>query len=242
MLWNNIKAWGNEPGFYKFSGKIWPFFAVLAFLSLSYGTYAGLCLAPADYQQGDAFRIMYVHVPSAILSLSIYTIIGINSIIYLIWRIKIADLIAANSASIGTSFTFLALITGAIWGKPMWGTWWVWDARLTSELLLLFLYLGYLGLRQALMNPQLAAKASALLAIVGLLDVPIVHYSVVWWHTLHQGATLTQFKKPTIALSMLYPLLSMLLGFFCFYITIVLLKCRLYLQKHSPTKRWMQRA
>jgi heme exporter protein C len=193
---------------------------------MAYGLMGAFFLAPSDYQQGEAFRIMYVHVPSSFMSLLIYTIIGLQSLVFLIWRIKLSDMVAAASCSIGATFTLIALVTGALWGKPMWGTWWVWDARLTSELILLFLYMGYGGLREAIPNPQKAAKLSAILAVVGLVDIPIIHFSVEWFNTLHQGATLSKFAKPSIAPSMLYPLMVMCVGFFLFYLCVLLLRVR----------------
>jgi heme exporter protein C len=155
------------------------------------------------------------------MSLLIYTIIGLQSLVFLIWRIKLSDMVAAASCSIGATFTLIALVTGALWGKPMWGTWWVWDARLTSELILLFLYMGYGGLREAIPNPQKAAKLSAILAVVGLVDIPIIHFSVEWFNTLHQGATLSKFAKPSIAPSMLYPLMVMCVGFLVLSLCII---------------------
>jgi len=183
--------------------------------------------APADYQQGEAFRILYVHVPAAALSLMVYVVMALAAAVYSIWKVKLADSVALVSAPIGATFTALALITGAIWGKPMWGTGWIWDARLTSELILLLLYLGYIGLRGAIPQPARAAQASGILAWIGLVDIPIIHYSVTWWHTLHQGPTLFQLHKPSIAAGMLYPLLVLLLAFFMYYLT--LLTCRLRL-------------
>lgn len=212
--------------FFISAGFFWPGIMILALVCIVYGLLGGLFLSPPDYQQGDAFRIIYVHVPSSLMSLLIYTLMGIQSLIFLIWRIKLSDMLAKASCTIGTIFTIIALITGALWGKPMWGTWWVWDARLTSELILLFLYAGYQGLRNAIPNADKAAKLSAILAIMGLVDIPIIHFSVEWFNTLHQGATLSKFSKPSIAPAMLYPLLSMCFGFFLLYCSIVLLRVR----------------
>ena len=152
-------------------------------------------LAPTDYQQGDSYRIMFIHVPAAWMSLFIYIVMAGAGAIGLIWRMKLAEIIAISSAPIGASFTFLALVTGSIWGKPMWGTWWVWDARLTSELILLFLYLGVMALNNAIEDKRTAARATAMLAIVGVVNIPIIHYSVEWWNTLHQGPTVTKFDS-----------------------------------------------
>lgn len=207
---------------------------------LSYGLLAALFVAPVDYLQKEAVRIMYVHVPCAILSLTIYTIIGIASVVFLVWKIKLADIIAQVSASFGAAVTFLALITGALWGKPMWGTWWVWDARLTSELILLFLYFGYIGLRSAVNNKQIAAKLCAILAVVGLIDIPIIHYSVNWWHTLHQGASITKFAKPSIAMGMLYPLVAVIFAMYLLYIAITCLRARTEILWRERNAKWVK--
>jgi len=192
-----------------------------------------------DYQQGDAFRIIYLHVPAAVLSLGIYTVIFLCSLLFLVWRIKLADVIACASAPIGATYTGIALATGAIWGKPMWGTWWVWDARLTSELILLFLYFGYMGLRSAIREVNDAAKMGGLLALVGMVDIPIVHFSVDWWQTLHQGATLSKFAKPSMHLDMLYPLYGLIVGFGLCYVSLLLIRARILLLARERNTRWV---
>jgi len=207
----------SPPVFYGFAERLLPWLALASVALLGYGLVGGLALAPADYQQGEGFRIIYVHVPAAWMSLFIYSFMAFAAVITLIWRIKLAECVMTSCAPIGASFTALALVTGMLWGKPMWGTYWTWDARLTSELILLFLYLGVGGLQQAISDPRAAARACALLAVVGFVNVPIVHYSVEWWNTLHQGPTLTKFDKPSIDTSMLWPLLSMALGFMTFF-------------------------
>ena len=212
--------------FYHTTGKILPWFSTLSVLLFIYGLIGGLFLAPPDYQQGDAFRIIYIHVPSAFLSLLVYCVMAAAAAIGLIFRIKLADVIVIASAPLGAWFTALALISGSIWGKPMWGTWWVWDARLTSELILLFLYLGVIALRSAIPERDKAAKACAILLIVGIINIPIIHYSVYWWNTLHQGDTLRLFGPSLIAPSMLYPLLAMLGAFVFYYLSVMLLRAR----------------
>jgi heme exporter protein C len=207
---------------------------------LSYGLLAGLFIAPIDYQQKEAVRIMYVHVPCALLSLSVYTIIGVTSLIYLIWKIKIADVIAKVSAPFGAAVTFIALISGSLWGKPMWGTWWVWDARLTSELILLFLYLGYIGLRAAIHDQKIAANMAAILAVVGLIDIPIIHFSVNWWNTLHQGASITSFAKPSIDVAMLYPLMSTIIGLYMVCGALILLNARTEVLWRERGSKWVR--
>lgn len=238
--WMQWSYWLSPKYFYQFSGKLIPWFGMICMGLMVYGLWGGLLGAPKDYQQGDAFRMIYVHVPSAIFSLFIYTIIFANSVIYLIWRIKLADIIATASVLLGTIYTLIALITGAIWGKPMWGTWWIWDARLTSELILLFLYLGLMGLRSSIENTERAAKATAILAVVGMVDIPIIHFSVEWWNTLHQGATLSKLARPSIANEMLYPLLSMILAFFFFYITLLMVRVRSEILKRDWRMDWVR--
>ncbi len=224
---------------YKFSDLLAPYLAIAAMFFLSYGLLAGLFIAPVDAVQKEAMRIIYIHVPCAIISLSIYTIIGISSFIYLVWKIKAADIIAKASAPFGALITLLALLTGALWGKPMWGTWWVWDARLTSELILLFLYIGYIGLRNAIPEPRAQASLSAIVAVVGLVDIPIVHFSVDWWHTLHQGASITKFAKPSIDIGILYPLLSVILGMYLVYMLLVCLNIKYEILQRETNAKWI---
>jgi len=216
-----------------------PWLTVLLIVLLAYGLYGGLVLAPADYQQGDSFRIIYIHVPSAWMSLFVYVVMAISGAIGLIWHIKLAEIVSISSASIGAAFTFLALITGSLWGKPMWGTWWVWDARLTSELILLFLYLGVIGLYGAIEDKRTAARAVAILALVGVVNIPIIHYSVEWWNTLHQGATVTKFDKPSIHPDMLIPLLVMAVAFKVYYGIALLMRCRNELLQREQNNRWV---
>jgi heme exporter protein C len=226
--------------FYRFSEKILPLLWVLCLALLTYGLIGGLYLAPPDYQQKEAYRILYVHVPAAFLSLGIYSFLFLQSVIFLIWRIKIADVLAASSAGIGASFTLIALVTGAIWGKPMWGTYWVWDARLTSELILLFLYFGYIGLRSAVTDVNKAAKLSGILAIIGMVDIPIVHFSVNWWNTLHQGPSLSKFEKPDIAPEMLFPLIAMILCFSVFYLIILMMRSQKEILMRERHTEWVK--
>jgi heme exporter protein C len=204
------------------------------------GLYGGLILAPPDYQQGDSYRIIFIHVPSAWMSLFIYVVMAAAGVIGLVWRIKLAEVVAISSAPIGASFTFLALLTGSLWGKPMWGAWWVWDARLTSELILLFLYLGVISLYGAIEDKRVAGRAVAILALVGVVNIPIIHYSVEWWNTLHQGATIAKFDKPSIHMSMLVPLLLMALSFKLFYAAVVLMRARCEVLERERNSRWVQ--
>ena len=225
--------------FYNLAVLLTPWFAWLTVLLMIAGLYGGLVFAPADYQQGESFRIIYVHVPSAWMSLFIYIVMAVAGGVGLIWHIKIADVLAKSCAPMGASFTFLALATGSLWGKPMWGTWWVWDARLTSELILLFLYLGYMALQSAFEDRRVAARASAILALVGLVNIPIIHYSVEWWSTLHQGATVSKIAAPSIHIDMLIPLLIMALAFKAYFVTIVLLRSRTEILEYECHSTWV---
>lgn len=217
---------GSPPSFYALSGRLGPWVGGICLLLFAAGLYGGLILAPADYQQGESYRIIYIHVPAAWLSMFVYAVMAICSAISLIWRMKLADAVARASAPIGAVYTFLALVTGSLWGKPMWGTWWVWDARLTSELILLFLYLGYIALVSAFDDRRTGSRAGAVLALVGVVNLPIIHFSVEWWNTLHQGPTVTKFDQPSIALSMLIPLLLMALAFQFHYLWALLARVR----------------
>jgi len=204
-----------------------------------YGLYSGLILAPIDYEQGEAYRIIFVHVPAAWMSLFIYMVMAITGAIALIWRLKLAEIVMISCAPIGASFTFLALVTGSIWGKPMWNTWWVWDARLTSELLLLFLYFGVMALYNAIEDRRTAARAVAILALVGVVNIPVIHYSVEWWNTLHQGPTVTKFDKPSIHLSMLIPLLVMAVAFKLYFIGSLFMRVRTELLAREQKSKWV---
>lgn len=228
--------------FYVLAGRLLPWCAWLTVVFLAAGLLGGLVYAPADYQQGDGFRIIYAHVPAAWMSLLAYVVMALNSAVFLVWRIKAADVVVRASALAGASFTFLALVTGAIWGKPMWGTWWQWDARLTSELILLFLYLGYIGLVAALEDRRLASQAGALLVLVGSVNIPIIHYSVLWWNTLHQPASISLSAAPAIHVSMLVPLLFMAAAFLFFYCCMVLLNARTELLEQEKRSRWVKQA
>jgi heme exporter protein C len=219
--------------FDQLAGRLIPILAIFSLVFIIYGSVGGLRLAPPDYQQGDAFRIIYVHVPSAFLSLFIYLMMGFFAAIGLIFRIKLLDIFISGSVFLGAWFTFLALVTGCIWAKPMWGAWWVWDARLTSELILLFLYVGVLALRSAIPERRTAAQASAVLLILGLMNLPIIHYSVYWWNTLHQGSSIRLLGPSLIAPSMLHPLLAMIAAFIAYYLLIVLLHVRCEILAHE---------
>jgi len=202
--------------------------------------YLGLVIAPADYQQGDSFRIIYFHVPTAIWSMGAYTSMAICGMVGIVWQIKNAELAVYAIAPVGAAFTFLALVTGAVWGKPMWGAWWVWDARLTSELILLFLYLGVIALYNSFEDKRTAARAASILAIVGVVNVPIIHYSVEWWNTLHQGASITKFDKPSISPDMLWPLLLNIAGFLFILAAITCLRLANQILINDARRPWVK--
>lgn len=228
-MWYFINQLISPKKFIPLATILSPWLMGLFLITFSYGLVAGFILAPSDYLQGEAYRIIYLHVPAAFLSLTIYAIMAVAAFCGMIWRLNMAYLVMRESAPIGAAFTLLALITGSLWGKPMWGTWWLWDARLTSELILLFLYLGFLLFQSALVGRHNADKILSLIVLVGFLDIPIIHYSVYWWNTLHQGATIRLFAASSIDSRMLYPLLSMVLAFFIYYGYILFLRLRVKL-------------
>ena len=219
-----MHRFANPARFSRLSRALLPWCVGGALLTLGTGLYLGLFVAPPDYQQGETVRIMYVHVPSAWMAMFVYTCIAVASAVALIWRHPLADLAAKASSPLGAGFTFLALATGSLWGKPMWGTWWEWDARMTSVLILFFLYLGHMALINAFDDPQRGRRAAAVLALVGFVNVPIIKFSVDWWNTLHQPASVLRMDGPTIYADMLWPLLVMALGFKLFYVSLLLIR------------------
>ncbi len=239
-MFTNIHQMLALPKFYSFSGKLLPCLFLLTAGLFCYGIFGALFLAPADYLQGEGFRMIYVHVPSAYCSLAVYSIMAVAALLTVVWRIKLAQLIINACLPIGALFTFLALITGAIWGKPMWGTWWIWDARLTSELILLFWYLLVMGFQYAVPNKQNANLLTAILVLIGVVNLPIIHFSVIWWNTLHQGPTLTRFAMPAIDMQMLKPLLVMIAASFSYCMLILLLKLRSEILWQERNKQWVK--
>jgi heme exporter protein C len=226
--------------FYGLAGRLIPWLGAACLLFMLAGLYYGLIEAPPDYQQGDSYRIMFIHVPAAWMSMFVYVVMAGAGLIGLVWHIKLAEMIAISSATIGASFTFLALVTGSLWGKPMWGTWWVWDARLTSELILLFLYLGVIALYNAIDDKRTAARSTAILALVGVVNIPIIHFSVEWWNTLHQGSTVTKLGAPSIDISMLIPLLLMAVAFKLYYALVVLMRARCEVLERERNTQWVR--
>lgn len=239
-MYRFLVKFASPQQFYSLTRLFVPVFGWLSVVLFILGLAGGLFYAPPDYQQGESFRIIYVHVPSAWMSLFVYVVMAVAGAAGLIWKTKVADAVARSCAPLGASFTFLALVTGSLWGKPMWGAWWVWDARLTSELILLFLYLGYIALQSAIEDRRTGAKAGAVLALVGLVNIPIIHYSVIWWHTLHQGPTVSKLGAPSIDITMLIPLLIMTVAFMCYFTAIVLVRARCEILEQERNSSWVR--
>tara|TARA_Y100001954_G_C15714859_1_gene555001 strand:- start:228 stop:950 length:723 start_codon:yes stop_codon:yes gene_type:complete len=221
-----LHRFANPNNFLRFADITQPWLARLTILLAGIGLYQGLFNSPADYQQSESVRIMYVHVPAAWMAMFCYTSMALAAGIGLIWKHPLADIAAKATAPVGACFTFLALFTGALWGKPMWGTWWVWDARLTSMLILLFLYLGYIALINAFEDPTRGIRSSSILILIGFVNVPIIKFSVDWWNTLHQPASVIKMGGPSIDASMLWPLMLMATAYMTYYIWVVLIRIR----------------
>ncbi|MFY9178428.1 MAG: heme ABC transporter permease [Venatoribacter sp.] len=231
---------GSPKWFYEITDKWIPWLIALSIVGIVSGLVLGLLYAPVDYQQGNSYRIMYIHVPAAILAQSAYMMMAIAGAVFLIWKMKMAAWVAKVIAPIGASFCLIALLTGAIWGKPTWGTWWVWDARLTSMLLLLFLYFGAIAISQAMDSEEAGYKAAAILALVGLVNIPIIKYSVEWWNTLHQPATLKLTEKPSMHIDMLIPLLIMIATTYVFFALLVIWRTRNEILTNERKSKWVQ--
>jgi heme exporter protein C len=228
-----INRFANPARFMRLSARVLPWCGWSTITVLAVGIYLALVVAPPDYQQGEAVRIMYVHVPAAWMALSVYLFIALASGVALVWRHPLAEIAARAAAPIGAAFTFVCLTTGSLWGRPMWGTWWVWDARLTSVLVLFFLYLGYIALVNGFDDPTRGGRAGSISALVGVVNLPIIKFSVDWWNTLHQPASVLRLGKPTIALSMLVPLLVMAAGFMLLFGTLLMLRMRTALNERK---------
>jgi heme exporter protein C len=240
VAWQWFNRLGSPKWFYEKSGIWLPWIAVAAALIISVGIVWGLGFSPAEAKQGNSARIMYIHIPSAVVSLAGYYIMAISGAIGLIWRMKLSFMVMKSSALIGAVLTFIALFTGAVWGKPTWGTWWVWDGRITSMVVLLLLYLGVLALSNAYQNQETADKTSSILALVGMVNIPIIYKSVDWWNTLHQPASLKIIGKSKMDPSMLHPLLIMILGFYVFYVLVLLMRTRTEILKRESKTNWIK--
>ncbi len=240
MSWTWFHRFGSPPYFYRIAGSWAPWFLGIATILLLVGLYGGLVTAPVDYYQSEVYRIIYVHVPSSDLALMTYPSMAIAAAVGLIWRIKVAHAVAAACAPAGASFTVVSLVTGMIWGEPTWGTWWTWDPRLVSQLFVLFFFLGYIALRGAIEDRDRADRASAVLALVGVVNVPIVHYSVEWWNSLHQAPTLMRADGPSMPGSMLWPLLVMIAAFTFYFIALLLMRARAEVLRRERGGAWLR--
>lgn len=235
-MWKLLHQLAIPERLYRLCGSWLPWLSALTLLLLAVGLGWGFVYAPADYQQGESYRIMYLHVPMAMWSMGIYAMMAGAAFTGLIWQIKMADLALMALAPVGAGYTLIALVTGSAWGKPMWGTWWIWDARLTSELVLLFLYAGIIALWNAFDDRRLAGRAASILALIGVVNLPIIHYSVLWWNTLHQGST---HMQQTIDASMRMPLRLCILGFLCLVATLTLLRLRNLILWQERRRPWV---
>jgi heme exporter protein C len=225
--------------FYPLAGLLVPWFAAVAAVLAALSLYLGLLVAPTDATQGDAYRIIFIHVPAAWMSMLLYVVMAFWAAIGWAFNARLASIVARAIAPTGAMFTFLALWTGALWGRPTWGTWWVWDARLTSELILLFLYIGFMALQAAIDDPRRADKAGAVLALVGVINIPIIYFSVQWWSTLHQGASVSMKSAPSMAATMLIGMLIMALGFWMYSIAAVLARVRCVILERERNTEWV---
>ena len=239
-MWKWLHPYAKAETTYHLTGRLIPWFTYLTVILLSIGMVWALLFSPADYQQGDSFRIFYIHVPAATLSMSLYVGMAIAALCSIVWQLKLADASAAAIAPIGAVFTFISLVTGAAWGKPMWGTWWIWDARLTSQLILLFLFLGVIALHNAFEDKAVAGKAAGILTLVGVINIPIIKYSVEWWNTLHQGATVSKMGKPSMTLDMLWPFIFSYMGFIFLITVIACIRFRTEILARNSMRQWVR--
>ena len=236
----NWFKYSSPASFYPLAGKLTPWFFVTATLFALWGAYVSFFLAPTDAQQGEAYRIIFIHVPAAWMSMFIYIVMAFWAGIGLAFNTRLSSMAASALAPTGAIMTFVALWTGSLWGKPMWGTWWVWDARLTSELILLFLYFGFMSLQAAIDDPRRADKAGAVIALVGVINVPIIYFSVKWWNTLHQGASVSLTRSPTMAKTMLAGMLLMALAFWMYSIAVMLMRLRCIILERERNSDWVK--
>lgn len=235
----NWFKYSSPKMFYPLAGKLIPWFAVAAAMLTIIGMYVGFFMAPTDAQQGEGYRIIFLHVPASWMSMFIYLVMAFWAAVGLAFNNRLAAMMASALAPTGAMFTFLSLWTGALWGKPMWGTWWVWDARLTSELILLFLYIGFMALQSAVDEPRRADKAGAVLALVGVVNIPIIYFSVQWWSTLHQGASVSLTQAPSMAALMLIGMLLMALASWMYTVAIVLMRVRCIILEREQHAGWL---
>jgi heme exporter protein C len=235
----NWYKYASPAAFYPLAGKLIPWFAIPATVLFVVGLYVGFFVAPTDFQQGDAYRIMFIHVPAAWMGMLLYILLAFYAAIGWAFNARLASMMASSLAVTGAIFTLLSLVTGSFWGKPTWGTWWVWDARMTSTLILLFLYVGFISLQAAIDDQRRADRAGAVLAIVGVINVPIIYFSVRWWNTLHQGATIRILGKPSIAAPMLAAMLILLAACWLYSIAVVLVRVRCIILEREQNAAWI---
>ncbi|TCO77796.1 heme ABC transporter permease [Chromatocurvus halotolerans] len=240
-MWTLFHKFGSPPWLYRLSGSILRWLLPISLLALAMGVGWGLLFTAPDFRQGNSYRIIYIHVPAAVVALAGYYVMAIAGGISLIWKMKMADVAMHAAAPVGAALTFIALLTGAVWGKPTWGTWWVWDARITSMLILLFLYLGVMALYEAFDNKAAAARACAILSLVGTVNIPIIYKSVDWWYSLHQPASIKFTGESTIDPSMLYPLLLSIIAFYALFTCCLLANMRAEILQRERRTGWVQR-
>lgn len=239
-MWKFLHRLSSLKYYYEWSGKWVPWLLALTAVLMLVGLYWGLLVAPADYQQGESYRIIYVHVPSAWMSMFVYVVMAGAGFIAIVWRTKLSEIVVSECAVIGAMFTALALVTGMLWGKPTWGTYWQWDARMTSELILLFLYFGIIAVHSVIEDPRTAARVASILAIIGVINIPIIHYSVTWWSSLHQPNMQLISKTPSVHPSMLYPLLVMATAFQLYFVSLLLIRMRNAILYRERLTNWVK--
>jgi heme exporter protein C len=235
----NLYKYAAPANFYRLAGKMVPWFAVTAALAFIVGLYVGFFVAPTDFQQGEAYRIVFIHVPAAWMGMFLYVLMAFYAGIGWAFNARLASMMATAIAPTGAIFTFISLVTGSLWGRPAWGVWWVWDARLTSTLILMFLYIGFISLQASIDDPRRADRAGAVLALVGVINVPIIYFSVQWWNTLHQGATIRIAERPSMAPSMLAAMLILLAACWLYSIAVVLARVRLIIREREREAPWL---
>ena len=236
----NWFKYASPQSFYPLAGKMIPWFVALATVFGIAGLWLGMAVAPTDFQQGEGYRIIFIHVPASWMSMFIYLVMAFWAALGLAYNTRLSGMMAQALAPTGALMAFLSLWTGALWGKPMWGTWWVWDARLTSELILLFLYIGFIALQASIDDPRRADKAGAVLALVGVVNIPIIYFSVKWWNTLHQGSSVSLTKSPSMAILMLWAMLLMALCFWMYSIAIALYRARTIMLERERGSEWVK--
>ena len=239
-MWTLIHKFGSPPWFYRFATTAIRWLLPIVLVALVVGCIWGLLYAPPDFRQGNSYRIIYIHVPAAVVALAGYYVMALAGLVSLVWKIKMADTAMRAVAPVGAALTFIALVTGSIWGKPTWGAWWVWDARITSMLILLFLYLGVVALFEAYENQEVAAKACAVLSLVGTVNIPIIYKSVDWWYSLHQPASIKFTGESAIDASMLYPLLLNIGVFYALFALVVMMNMRAALLERHGKAAWLR--